>query len=264
MQPQAAAPLTIACVIPTHRRPRLLAEALSSALAQALPPSEVFVVDDEGSEAARSVVEALARTASMPVRYCVHRDGRGPSTSRNFGARAASAEWIAFLDDDDRWLPGYLRAATAHPSADLVLVGRWDFDGAGVRRPGKVPEPTYDERRWLRRNLGGTGSSTVIRRAHFLTIGGYDPKLLSGQDRDLILRAMRAGARYAAVPERLLEHRDDGPRLTMDARTILPARLRFLAKHFGAMGLGDVVYMLRKIVREVSRAQWRRGAKAAR
>lgn len=246
----------VTCVIPTHRRPRLVVEALESALGQTLAPLEVYVVDDEGSAATREAVDAVARRSAIPVHYCTHTDGRGPSTSRNFGARAARTEWVAFLDDDDRWQPDYLRAALAHEEADLILVGRWDFDGEGVRRPGKVPEPSFDERAWLRRNLGGTGSSTLIRRRLLLAVGGYDPKLLSGQDRDLILRAMRAGARYAAVQECLVEHRDDGPRLTMDARTILPARLRFLVKHAGAMSAGDVVYMLRKIVREVRRASW--------
>lgn len=256
---------SVSCVIPTHRRPQLVVEALRSALAQTLAPREVFVVDDEGSAETRARVEEIATATAVPVRYCVHQDGRGPSTSRNFGARASSGEWIAFLDDDDRWRPGYLEAALAHGEADLVLVGRVDFDGAGTQRPGKVPAATYDERAWLRRNLGGTGSSTVIRRELFLAIGGFDPRLLSGQDRDLILRAMRAGARYGAVQERLLEHRDDGPRLTLDARTILPARLRFLRKHAHAMNAGDVAYMLRKIVREVSRASWRRdGGRPAR
>ncbi len=216
------------------------------------------MVDDEGSEAARAVVATAARGSAIPVRYVVHRDGRGPSTSRNLGGRAAAAEWLAFLDDDDRWLPGYLSAVAARTEADLVLVGRWDFDGTGERRPGKMPAATYDERAWLRRNLGGTGSSTAIRRELFLAIGGYDPKLLSGQDRDLILRAMRAGARYAAVPDRLLEHRDEGARITMDARTILPARLRFLAKHHRAMRPSDILYLLRKTVRETSRASWRK------
>jgi len=249
---------TVACVIPTHRRPRLVCEALQSALAQTLSPTEILVVDDEGSAETRLLVEEIARGSAVPVRYCVHGEGRGPSTSRNHGARLARSEWLAFLDDDDRWLPGYLLAALAHGEADVVLTGRWDFDGAGARLPGKVPEPIYEERRWLRQNLGSTGSSTVIRREVFLAIGGYDPRLLSTEDRDLMIRAMRAGARYAVVSERLLEHRDDGPRLTMDARTILPARLRFLRKHIGAMAPGDVVYMLRKIVREVRRARRQR------
>lgn len=231
-------------------------EALASALGQTRAPEEVFVVDDEGSEEARAMVEGLARGAPMPVRYLVHADGRGPSTSRNFGARAAKSEWIAFLDDDDRWLPGYLAAALARADAQLVLTARWNLDGRGRRSPGKTPAPTYDERRWLRRNLGGTGSSTAIRRELFLAIGGYDPKLLSGQDRDLVIRAMRCGARYRAVSERLIEHRDAGPRITTDARTILPARLRFLWKHRSAMKAGDVGYMLRKIGREVRRARW--------
>ena len=248
----------VACVIPTHRRPHWVGEAVHSALEQTLLPCAVFVVDDVGCAETRRVVEQIAHGSSVPVCYRAHREGRGPSTSRNLGARAAEgAEFLAFLDDDDRWLPGYLGAALAAPEADLVLVGRWDFDGSGARRPGKVPAASYDERAWLRRNLGGTGSSTVIRRELFLAIGGFDPELLSGQDRDLILRAMRAGARYAAIGERLLEHREEGPRITRDARTILPARLRFLRKHSHAMSAGDVVYMLRKIVREVSRAHWR-------
>lgn len=249
---------SVACVIATHRRPLLLREALASALAQTRAPQEIFVVDDEGSERARAVVEELARGAPLSVRYLVHADGRGPSTSRNFGARAATSDWIAFLDDDDRWLPGYLAAATAQADAQLVLTARWDLDGSGRRSPGKTPDRTYDERRWLRRNLGGAGSSTVIRRELFFAIGGYDPKLLSGQDRDFVIRAMRGGARYRAVGERLFEHRDHGPRITMDARTILPARLRFLWKHRKAMQAGDIGYMLRKIRREVGRARWRR------
>ncbi len=247
----------VACVIPSHRRPAWLGEALASALAQTVPPDEIFVCDDEGSPEAADVVAKEAARAPMPVRYLAHGDGRGPSTSRNAGARAASCEWLAFLDDDDRWLPRYLETALA-ANADLVLTARWDFGEDQRRTPGKSPLPQYDERRWLRRNLGGTGSSTVIRRSLFLAAGGYDPALYSGQDRDLILRAMRVpGARYAAVSERLLEHRDVGARISRDARTILPARLRFLWKHLGDMNAGDVAYMLRKIVRETRRASWR-------
>jgi len=251
------APPRVACVIPTHRRPALLAEALRSAAAQSLSPSAIYVVDDEGGDQTRGVAATIARETAVPVHYCVHADGRGPSTSRNFGARVADAEWLAFLDDDDRWLPDYLRAALAHEDADLVLVARWDFDETGARRPGKSPAPSYDEQRWLRRNLGGTGSSMLIRRALFLAIGGFDPKLRAGEDRDLVIRAMRAGARYAAVGERLLEHRDAGARLTTDARAILTSQLRFLRKHAHAMRAGDWVHALRKIARALRGARWR-------
>lgn len=241
------------CVIPTHRRPALLREALGSALAQVLPPLEILVIDDVDDHETREVVEAVARRSCVPIHYVRHGEGRGPSTSRNLGARLACGDWLAFLDDDDRWLPRYLAVAVARESADLVLTARWDFDGAGHRRPGKSPLPEYDARTWLRRNPGGTGSSTVIRRDTFLRIGGYDPKLRSGEDRDLVIRAMRAGARYAAVGERLVEHREDGPRLTRDARTLWSGRLRFVAKHCREMGIADVGHVLRKTWREVRR-----------
>ena len=81
-----------ACVMPTHRRPNWLGEALASPLAQTRLPDEIFVVDDEGSAAAAEVVAKQAIRTRVPVHYLVHRDGRGPSTSRNHGARAASSE----------------------------------------------------------------------------------------------------------------------------------------------------------------------------
>jgi glycosyltransferase involved in cell wall biosynthesis len=241
-------------VIPTHRRPPLVARAVASALAQHRLPAEVLVVDDEPNGPARPVVEQLAQGAPCAVRYLTHERGKGPSTSRNVGAAAARGEWLAFLDDDDAWLPGYIGAALSRADADLVLTARWDIGEDGVRRPGKAPLPHFDERAWLRRNLGGTGSTTVVRRPLFLAIGGYDERLRAGEDRDFILRAMRAGARYAAVPERLVDHHDEGPRLTLRARAILPGRLRFLAKHYRFMRAGDVGYLLRKTAREVLRA----------
>jgi glycosyltransferase involved in cell wall biosynthesis len=56
---------SVACVIPTHGRPRLVVEALCGALAQTVGPREVFVVDDEGSEEARGVVDEIARSAAI-------------------------------------------------------------------------------------------------------------------------------------------------------------------------------------------------------
>ncbi len=249
---------TVACVIPTHRRPLLVGEAVRSALAQTFAPSEVLVVDDEGSAETRAAVLAIARGSSLPVRYLAHSEGRGPSTSRNLGARETQAEWVAFLDDDDRWLPDYLTTALRHADADVVLTARWDFQAGAERWPGKSPLAEYDEHSFLRMNPGGAPSTLLIRRALFEAIGGFDASLRVSEDRDLILRAMRTGARYASVSERGVEHRVDGPRISADARTLLPSRARFLAKHFRRMSPGDLVYSLRKLVRELRRASWRR------
>src|SRR5690606_35875991 len=106
-------------VVPTSRRPALLREALASVAAQTLPPDQVVVVDDAGDPGTQAVV------AGFP----------GYTYARNDGAALARGEWIAFLDDDDLWLPHKLEAVAAVVAAgadDLGVVysASEQFDGA--------------------------------------------------------------------------------------------------------------------------------------
>src|SRR6185436_5574152 len=93
-------PFRVSVVIPTRNRSRLLAEALQSVQAIAGPDLELeILVCDNGStddtaDVARSF-GARVLQATTP----------GPSATRNVGIRAATGEFLAFLDDDDLWLP---------------------------------------------------------------------------------------------------------------------------------------------------------------
>ncbi len=103
-------PLTVSVVIPTLNRHRALARALSSVLAQNLPPgrrAEIVVVDNSVDGNARPVVEAASVGAAMPIRY-VPMPRPGIATARNAGIAAAEGAWIAFLDDDETAGPDWL------------------------------------------------------------------------------------------------------------------------------------------------------------
>jgi glycosyltransferase involved in cell wall biosynthesis len=99
--PGASYPI-VSAVIPTHGRPRLLACAVRSALRQTWSPMEVVVVVD-GPDPATTL--CLKTITDPRLRVVVLPEPCGGSEARNVGVRVARGDWIAFLDDDDEWLP---------------------------------------------------------------------------------------------------------------------------------------------------------------
>ncbi len=97
--------LTVSTVIPTHKRPALLRAALTTAVRESEPGDEVIVVDDGGEAETKAVVDAFG----PPVRYLTTATPHsGAGAARNVGIQAALGDLVAFLDDDDEWMPGKL------------------------------------------------------------------------------------------------------------------------------------------------------------
>ena len=121
------APPMISVIIPTLNRPELLLErALKSAFGQTHPNLEVLVVvdgPDPGTEA------ALSRVQDPRLRLHVLPVNSGPSDVRNAGVQLSRGEWIAFLDDDDEWLPDklarQLECALKSPYPFPVVFSGW-------------------------------------------------------------------------------------------------------------------------------------------
>lgn len=102
---------TVSVVIPTWNRSSLLERTIRSALSQTHPPLEVLVCDDGSTDDTEQVVRLIgdSRVCWLPG----ERAGR-PAVPRNRGIRASKGEWIAFLDDDDVWLPEKLEKQLGH------------------------------------------------------------------------------------------------------------------------------------------------------
>jgi len=132
----------VSVVVPAYNQSGYLAEALSSALAQTMQDLEIVVVDDGSTDDTR---KTCASFGDPRVRY-VHQpnDGTSGIGARNHAMLLARGEWIAPLDQDDRWAPEKLRqqfeAVASRPTAGAVFC-RARFVDAQGRVQGEQPSP---------------------------------------------------------------------------------------------------------------------------
>lgn len=199
-----SSPESVSVVIPCYNAATWISATLRSVYAQEWSALEVLVVDDGSSD------DSVERVVSeFPQVRVLKQRNAGVAAARNAGIQAAKGHWVAFLDADDHWLPGKLRA-----QMDL-LRGQQD---AGMAYCSWVTwasldlEPTSQLLDSLCRNEtdlklwdGPSGwiyadllvgcsvwtSTVVIRKDLLLDLGGFDTSLRIGEDYDLWLRASR-------------------------------------------------------------------------
>jgi glycosyltransferase involved in cell wall biosynthesis len=97
-----AAPDLVTIIIPTYNRASIIADAVKSAIAQDYPNTQIIVVDDGSTDETAAVMRGFAN-----VEYVKQRN-QGPAAARNTGLKLARGRYIATLDSDDCWDPGYL------------------------------------------------------------------------------------------------------------------------------------------------------------
>jgi hypothetical protein len=202
-------PPLVSVVIPVYNGESYLAEALQSIQSQTLPPSEILVVDDGSSK-------KIAR--SFPSVRCVSIPHGGISVARNRGVKAARAEYLAFLDSDDLWVPEKLEWQSARlaedPGAGFCSRSRRTLLCRERRRVGrgKVPRPSN-------RNPGYLAGTLLIRRSPFLKVGYFDESLRLSSFIDWYLRAVDHPLRSVRMEEVVLRRRVHGENTEIVQRT---------------------------------------------
>lgn len=212
----------VSAVIPTRGRPMLLACAVRSALRQSWPRMEVIVVvdgpDQETALLLESMVDSRLRTVFLP-------ESAGGAAARNAGVRAARGEWIAFLDDDDEWLPEkterQMRAVAEAREWFPVITSRLVAQSPGSSRV--LPRQVYDgsepvgDYLFRRRGLFDSGglmqTSTLLAPRDLLLAIPFREGLRIHQDWDWILQvAAHEGVGVTMVPKPLAVWRVEGAR----------------------------------------------------
>ncbi|WP_414528399.1 glycosyltransferase [Nodularia chucula] len=215
----------ISAIICTHNRDSYLGAAIDSLLVQDFPAEfEVVVVDNGSSDRTREVVEA--RLGDSRLKY-VFEPTIGLSVARNTGARVASAEILAYLDDD----------AVASSSWLQVLYAAYQDNSQLAIAGGKVTllwPPNTEPPSWLSPGLAGNlgaydlGNSMVyiqqpgltprglnysLRRSFLEEMGGFDPhlgrvgkNLLSNEELQMTEFALQRGWQVAYLPQALVAH----------------------------------------------------------
>jgi glycosyltransferase involved in cell wall biosynthesis len=176
-------------VITTHNRAELLPRAVASVLAQTCTDFELIVVDDGSTDTTPAVLESLDPDPRVTVMRIAN---SGVSTARNIGVAAGTGTWIAFLDDDNDWEPGYLEYQLARaneaPDADVVYGSAQEYGTHGrASRIWPGSDQPVDVFGGMIDHWYLYVSATIIRRSRFERIGGFDGALTVGEDKDLFL-----------------------------------------------------------------------------
>lgn len=210
----------ISVIIPVFNaersNPRYLIEALESVAAQTFRNFEMIVVDDGSTDGSVEMVEQfIASHAGLAIRL-VRKENGGQSSARNLGAERAAGDWLAFLDQDDIWLPE--RPQTVVPylgdSADLVYTDADMIDAKGeVKRArihtrygagGRQPKTSVSD--CIYADVYVMPGITTVRKEMFMQIGGFDECLSGYEDDDFFVRSVQAG-RIGYVPVSTLKWR---------------------------------------------------------
>lgn len=198
-------------VMPTYNRPAALVRALEALAALHAGDDLAVVVVDDGSEPPSGDAIPASLHEQLSIRVIRQANG-GPARARNAGLRAATAEYIAFVDDDvcvdPGWLAGY-RAAIAAESGPVAFIGplvlpanwrpspwvRWEADTLAIeyqRMVDGVYEPTW--RQFF------TGNA-LVRREHLVRAGGFNEAFTRAEDIEMALRLEHVcGATFRFVP----------------------------------------------------------------
>lgn len=184
----------VSIVIPAYRRPMLLERTIESVMQQTFVDFELIVVDDDPSATSRTVV---TECSDPRVRYILRSKNGGPSAAQNTGIAASRGRYIAFLDEDDIWLPTKLEKQVAMlenspVSVGMVYCGLAITDGKG--RTVLTHHPEHRGRLSLEQTFSWiTQTSTmVVRRDMLQAVGGFDEALLTYDDSEINIRLAQA------------------------------------------------------------------------
>jgi glycosyltransferase involved in cell wall biosynthesis len=212
----------VTAVIPTFQRPNLVLPAVESALAQTWTDLEVIVVIDgpDGETAGRlsAIDDPRLRVLEMTANV-------GAAEARNVAVRAASGRWIAFLDDDDRWLPGKIARQMEARPADMrfpimscrcqVVTARGSFDWPRrLAAPGEAIGDYLFVRNGFFKGETFAPTTTLLAPRELLLRHPF-PKSLFDDWEWLLSCGREDGCGLVTVPEVLAVHATETNRVTL-------------------------------------------------
>jgi glycosyltransferase involved in cell wall biosynthesis len=223
----------VSVIIITYNRAALLPTAITSVLNQTFQDFEIIIVDDASQDETPSVVASFQ---DQRIRYIRHKQNAGEAGARNTGVANASGEYIAFLDDDDEWLPeklelqlGVLKNNSA--KVGVVYTGRLTIDGSS-KKVISILTPTEkgDLLQELRRGSPITISSALVRKECFSEIGLFDEQIAYGVDYDMWIRI--AGTyHFECVAKPLVKYTVHRRSLSADLDRAIKGNEAVLKKH---------------------------------
>jgi glycosyltransferase involved in cell wall biosynthesis len=197
--------LPVSIILPTYQRRELVTRAVRSVLAQTFEDFELIVVDDGSDDGTE---ERLAGIGDVRIRY-QWQENRGVSAARNAGIRVARGKIVAFLDSDNRWLPHHLEVVTTalrrNPEAVLVTTCPW-MQVCGRQRVEAAEVVDALPVMLVRLGVFTHISGVAVRQSALAEAGGFDERLVTGENGELWLRLATVGP-FCILRRKTIVHR---------------------------------------------------------
>ncbi len=198
----------ISIIIPTYNRNHIVGRAIKSVIKQTFKKFEIIVVDDCSTDKTEHIIKEISKIDSR-VKYVRTEKNIGGAATRNRGVSESQGKYIAFLDDDDEALPEWLEKSiekiSTLPESWGLLCCRWYqkseftrvvYESAVYMKDGYI----YEE--LLRGHDPPSGTSgSVVKRAAYDYVGGFDESLHGFQDYDFFFSLARKWTfHYLQIP----------------------------------------------------------------
>lgn len=225
---------TVSVVIPAYNSRDTIQQAVATARAQTLRPTQIVVVDDASKDDTLEQLQAIAGPDLLVVKSPVNGGG---GAARNRGIENATGDVIAFLDADDLWAPNKL----ANQMALLRTQSRESFCFTAVEHtneygeqhvlPKREPFPAESLADYMLKSGNIMQTSTLLVPRHLLAKCRFNEKLRRFQDLDFVLTLGEAGIAAVFCRDPLVEWRNVGNPKRVSSNPD-PAIMRtFLSQH---------------------------------
>ncbi|MBT9779476.1 glycosyltransferase [Clostridium sp. MCC353] len=183
----------VSVIIPSFGGNPSLESSVDSALLQEYENFEIIVVDDNepgsiGRLATESIMEKYGKETR--VMYIKHDKNKNGAAARNTGVKAAKGKYIAFLDDDDRFLPYKLKRQTdyleCHPEYGAVYC--WRYQGGDIVSSDLAGNLSQEI---LELTFTPCTPSIMMRTSCYRELNGFDEAFFRHQDFEFLLRFFR-------------------------------------------------------------------------
>jgi glycosyltransferase involved in cell wall biosynthesis len=213
----------VAVIIPAFNAGPYLDQTLASVAGQTCPPAAVVVADDRSED--DTAERARRWRGRLPIEVLRLERNAGPGPARDRAIQVADASLLAILDADDLLLPDHLEVMAAAHQRAPGLVSAQELSWAPGRgpdlarrrvRPAPVPtDPQAQLAALLQRNYV---NFPLFSRELYQASGGFRERFRVGEDWDLWIRMLRAGARITETSHPTALHRVRPRSLSVDPR----------------------------------------------
>jgi glycosyltransferase involved in cell wall biosynthesis len=256
--------VAVSVIIPTCNRLELLKRAVDSVLAQTFHDFEIIIINDASKDGTADYLREL--TQNNPCIHAINNSrSLGGSKSRNLGIAASKGKWVAFLDDDDSWLPDklavQLQALNANPEAVACSASYRVNYPWGIKKIIHTPMAILPNE-LLKANVLGGASVCICAGDVLKQLGGFDAKLRSAQDWDLWIKLRAAGLIISTERVLVQYYVHFNYRISNDMRAKYLGARRFYFKYKSMMSMdarnNNVAFLCFIKSRQSGRSMWAR------